>query len=553
MNSSKNQTPLEELTAPLDSQYTEGKIREIIKNFLDTKKVKIDHIHLEHPEDATHGDYATNIAFKLAGMLKTSPQTIGEEMAEKLSQDAFFEKVEFAAPGFVNFFLSKKVKIELITEINNKKTQFGASDIGKNSKLQIEFISANPTGPLTFPNARGGFTGDVLARVYTLIGLSITKEYYINDYGNQVNKLGKSVEAEYKALKGEEVEYPEDGYKGEYIKEIAKQLFDENQNLSFEEITEKSLEINIESAKETTEKMGIVFDNWFHEKELHESGKVDKALEELKSLGKIYEKDGAVWLKTTDFGDDKDRVVVKSDGEKTYIMADIAYHLNKFIERKFDIVINIWGADHHGDIKRLRAGIDFLGVDEKKLEIPLASMMKMTKNGEEFKISKRAGTYVLMNDVLEQVPVDVLRYFSLMYDLNSPMTLDLDLALDTSEKNPVYYVEYAHARMASIIRKADQDFANANLDLLTNEELEIVTLLMEFPEIVHLVARSKEVHHLPHYALKLAKAFHKFYHDFQVISDDQELTKARLALVSAVKTTLKNTLALIGISAPEKM
>lgn len=539
-----------------ENLFLEGEVRTRVAIALKSLDITFDgFIHLEHPEDELHGDFATNISFKLSGLLKTSPIEIGQKLADKLGEDDYFKRVEFAVPGFINFFLSKDVFISVLEDITTQVSDYGKTAIGDGKKVEIEFISANPTGPLTFPNARGGFTGDTLSRVFEKNGFDVTREYYINDYGNQVTRLGASVYHEYVLLKGEDSTAPEDGYKGDYIKDIAAVLHQNNQELTREEVVAQSLEINIASAKETVERMGIDFNVWFSEKHLHESGQVDEVLERLKVDGKTYEKDGATWLKTSEYGDDKDRVVVKSTGEKTYIMGDLAYHLDKFVTRKNDIVINVWGADHHGDIARLRAGLHFLGLDEQRLDIILIALMKMKKEGNEVKISKRAGTYVLMNDVLDTVPLDVLRFFSQMYDVKTPMTFDLDLALDTSERNPVYYVQYAHARMSSIIRKAPHDLENSNVDLsvLTEEELTIMKKLIRFPELMISVAKNREVHHLPHYALELAKAFHHFYHHYQVISDDVEVSNARLHVVKAVQVVLKNTLDIIGVSAPEKM
>lgn len=539
-----------------DALFVEGEVRVRITQALAALEIDFsDRIHLEHPEDAAHGDYATNIAFKLAGMQKTSPIEIGEKLAEKLNEDDYFKRVEFVKPGFINFFLSKDVFLNVVSEALDQRELFGKTSLGDGKKILFEFISANPTGPLTFPNARGGFTGDTLARVFDMHGFKAEREYYINDYGNQVNNLGNSVFYEYQLLQGKDAEEPENGYKGEYIKDIAAVLFQENKELTKEEVTEKALAFNIASAKETVEQMGIDYDTWFSERALHESGAVEKTLKTLREKGFVYDKDGATWLKTTEHCDDKDRVLVKSTGEKTYIMGDLAYHLNKLEERKYNIAVNVWGADHHGDIQRLRAGIHFLGFDDNRIDTILIALMKMQKDGEEVKISKRAGTYVLMNDVLDAVPLDVLRFFAQMYDVNSPMTFDLDLALDTSERNPVYYVQYAHARMSSILKKAPRDAQSVELDLsmLTEEELKIVGKFIQYRELMMNVAKNREVHHIPHFAVELAKEFHAFYHHYKVITDDVKLTRARLAIVEAVQVVLRNTLNTIGVSAPEKM
>ncbi|MBU1119361.1 arginine--tRNA ligase [Patescibacteria group bacterium] len=552
----EKENPLSKIYKRTDSLFVQGEIRAKIKSVLSSLKIDYaDPIHIEQPEDSSHGHFATNIAFSLAKSAKKSPIEIGEKLANILSEDEYFKRVDFVKPGFINFFIANYVLEDVVRTIIAEGARFGGSDIGKGTKVQVEFISANPTGPLTFPNARGGFTGDTLSSVFEKVGFDVDREYYINDSGNQVTKLGGSVYHYYKDMSGEEFPFPEDGYKGGYIEEIAHELHKESAGLSLEEVTTKALAMNIASAKETVSKMGITFNTWIHEKDLLDSGAIDTALDRLKKSGNVYEKDGAWWLASSTYNDDKDRVLIRENGAPTYVMGDIAYHSDKFEKRKFDKVINVWGADHHGDVARLKAGVHFLGIDDAKLDILLISLMKMEQEGKEVRMSKRKGVYVLMNDVLETVPLDVLRYFSLMYDVNSPVVFDLDLALDTSERNPVYYVQYAHARMSSIIRKAPEDVINSPVDLsiLTDEELTIVPLLIKFHDLVHAIARNYEVHLLTHFAVELAKAFHNFYHHYRVISEDTAVSSARLELVKAIKTTLENTLTLLGVSAPEKM
>ncbi|GAH34858.1 unnamed protein product, partial [marine sediment metagenome] len=448
-----------------DLEFVMGEIRKRIQNVLLDQRIEFDErINLEHPEDPENGDYSTNISFVLAAKLSKSPIEIGQMLQVELSKDDYFREVKFAKPGFVNFFLDKRELLNIVEEILDQGDSFGSSQIGSSKKIQFEFISANPTGPLTVPNARGGFAGDTLAQVYERLGFSVEREYYINDFGNQVEKLGESVYYYYRRLQGQERRFPEDGYQGEYIKEIAKDIYAEDENLSFDEVVKKALEMNLVSIRETVAKMGIEFDVWFSEKSLHESGAVAKTFEKLKESDKVYQEDGAWWMKSTEFHDDKDRVLMKKDGEPTYIMGDLAYHLDKF-SRDFDKVVNLWGADHHGDVARLFAGLHFLGIDENKLQIILVQLMKMEQEGKEVRMSKRKGVYVLMDELLDTVPLDVLRFFSLMYDVKSPMVFDLDLALDTSERNPVYYVQYAHARLCSILRKVPSDIKNTKADL----------------------------------------------------------------------------------------
>ncbi|MBU1167834.1 arginine--tRNA ligase [Patescibacteria group bacterium] len=538
-----------------DFSFIQGEIRQRIKAALEKENLDFtDRINLEHPDDAENGDYSTNLSFVLAKKLKKSPVEIGQKLAQILNEDEYFRQVNFAAPGFINFFLSKQVLINIIAQIDKEASDFGTQTIGQDKKIQVEFISANPTGPLTVPNARGGFTGDTLARVYTKLGFVTEREYYINDFGNQIAKLGESVFYYYRKLQGQEREFPEDGYQGEYIEDIAKDLHAEEKDLSLEEVQTKALQMNIESAKKTVARMGIDYDTWFAESSLHKSKKIQETLDQLIKDNKAYEKDGAWWLRSTEYYDDKDRVLIRDNKVPTYIMGDLAYHTDKF-RRDFDKVINIWGADHHGDVARLHAGLHFLGIDDNKLKILLVSLMKMEQDGKEVRMSKRKGVFVLMNDLLDKVPLDVLRFFSQMYDIKSPMVFDLDLALDTSERNPVYYVQYAHARLCSILRKAPQDLKNteADLSVLTNEELFIIKELIRFPELLVTVARDYEVHLMTHYAIELAKKFHAYYQRYQVLSDDQEISAARLKLVAAVKIVLANTLDALGVEAPEKM
>lgn len=535
--------------------FIAGEIRKKIKTAIKKIGAGSDlEINLEHPEDPSHGDYSTNVSFVLARVLKKSPLEIGESLAAELKKDPYFSKVEFIKPGFLNFFLAPEILISLITSINKEGESFGKCNLGRTKKIQVEFISANPTGPLTLPNARGGFTGDTLARVLESVGFKVEREYYINDYGNQVKNLGASVNFYYQQLKGKKIEFPENGYEGEYVGEIAKKLFALDKNFSVEELTQKALELNLDSARATVKKMGINFDIWFRESVLHHDKKTDEVLEKLKNVNKAYEKDDATWLKSSEHGDDKDRVLMKKDGGPTYILGDLAYHLNKY-SRGFDQVINVWGADHHGDIARLKAGLHFLGIDENRLQILLVALMKMESGGQEVRISKRKGNYVLMDELLAKVPLDVLRFFSLMYDVRTPMVFNLDLALDKSERNPVYYVEYAYARLCSIIKKAPVEIEEAKADWskVGEAELSLVKELIKFSELVINVASSFETHHLTHYAINLARQFHAFYHQCRVITEDKELSRARLELVKAVKIVLGNCLNLLGVEAPEKM
>jgi len=521
-------------------------------------------IRIERPEISLHGDYSSNIAFEIAKTVKKSPMEIANQIENKISsiKNIIFEKIEVPQPGFVNFFISKEYLQKQTGDILREKEEYGQLRPKKSEKVQVEFISANPTGPLTVGNARGGPFGDVLANILEKAGAKVERAYYVNDFGAQILTLGHSV------LKDSEA-----AYRGDYIDYLNKKI---KGNDAFE-VGQKAAKIIInEMVKKTVRRMGIKYDEWFSEGTLHKSGAVDKALDFLKGKKLLYENEGAVWFKSTDFGDIRDRVVVTQDKRKTYLAGDIAYHRYKFEEKKFDKVINIWGADHHGDVPGLRAGIAALG-HKGKLDIILLQFVTLLEQGEKVKMSKREGKYVTMDELLKEVGSDVIRFFFLQKSADTHLNFDLSLAKEQSEKNPVFYVQYAYARISSILRKSKgkspafaktSSFAKAsedrsagkqkskpNFGLLKEEaELDLVRQLIRFPEIIEDTAKDYQVQRIPGYALELAAAFHHFYTKCRVIDEsDQELSKARLALVLAAKIVLKNTLSSLGISAPEKM
>jgi arginyl-tRNA synthetase len=492
-------------------------------------------IHLERPENQKYGDYSTNIALKL----KRNPR----EIVEKLNS-SLFEKIEIAGPGFINFFLSKEYLQKQIRVILKEKEEFGKLNIGRNKKIQVEFISANPTGPLTIGNARGGPFGDVLGNVLKRAGFKVEKAYYINDYGMQILALGHSV------LKDNQAQY-----KGDYIDYLNKKI----KETDAYKAGEKAAKIIIEEMiKKTVERMGIKYDEWFSEKELHKKSEVDKVLNFLERKGLIYEKEGAKWFKATRYGDRRDRVIVKADGWKTYLAGDIAYHRYKFEKKKFDKVINIWGADHAGDVAGLLAALEALG-HKNKLDIILLQFVTLFEKKEKIKMSKRKGIYLTMDELLDKIPLDVIRFFFLQKSADNHLNFDLDLAREQSEKNPVYYVQYAFARICSILRKGKKQelkikVMTRNLKLLNHlSELNLIKQLIRLPEVIEDTAKDYQVQRIPQYSLDLATAFHQFYRDCRVLSEDKNLTQARLNLVLATKIVLKNTLDLMGISAPEKM
>jgi len=531
---------------------------------------EIKDVHLEHPANPEHGDYASNLAltkfeevqnskFKIqnySSKLKAeTPQELAELIVSHFPEVDYLEKAEVAGPGFINFFLKKEWLQSQVGEILRQKGEYGIDEKFKiqnsKSKIQVEFISANPTGPLHAGNARGGFCGDVLANVLAKVGYRVQREYYINDKGVQVEKLGESVKAYYQHLQGQSLEIPEGGYAGEYVREIAKKMLAEGRT----DFKEFALSEIMKMIKKTIVRMGIKFDNFFSEQSLYSTFQVEKTLRLLEERGLTYKKEGAVWIKTTQFGDDKDRVLVKSDGSMTYLVSDIAYHLDKFERRKFDKVILFWGADHHGYVPRFMAVMEALG-HGGKAQVELIQLLKLARGGKVVRMSKRAGEYVTVDDILDEIGLDAARFHFLAVPLDTPMTLDLKKAKEQSEKNPVYYAQYAHARLSSILRKCQMSNVKCQShmsNLKTKEELVLIRKLIQLPEIVVDIAQNHEVHRLPQYSLELADAFHKFYENCRVLSDDEELTVARLGLVRATKIILSEVLSLMGISAPERM
>lgn len=525
-------------------------IEKAIKD-LDYETVKVE---VDYPKNETFGDYTTNVAMVLAKLAKKNPMEIAESLKNQFLKLRFrkdvFEKIEVIKPGYINFYLSKKYLQNLVQEINDKKNKFGENDLGKGEKIHLDFVSANPTGPVHLGNGRGGPFGDVLANVLEKSGYKPFREYYVNDFGNQVKVLGHSV------LKDSEAEY-----KGKYIDELNKKITKKD---PFEVGQEAASIIISEIIRPSMEKLGIFFDNYFSEKSLHESGEVEKVFEEFRKKDLFYENEGALWFRATKFGDEKDRVVRKSTGEITYFGGDITYHKNKF-ERGFSKAINIWGADHHGDVKRVLGAVEALGY-KGRVEVILTQMLKVMQDGQEVKMSKRKGTHVSMDDLIDEVGSDAVRFFFLMYDANTHMTFDLNLAKERSEKNPVYYVQYAHARICSISEKAkeklgdsvylDQDDQKTlNLEMLIHEkELNLIRELDKFPEIIQEISQSYEVHKLPYYVIGLADKFHSFYNDCKVIDEkNPELTGARLNLINAVRIVIAEGLRLMGVNSPEKM
>jgi arginyl-tRNA synthetase len=512
-------------------------------------------IIIEHPENPKFGDYSSNVAMKLAGVAKKSPMKIAEMISKRCldmnKKKELFEEMEIAKPGFINFTLSSKLLVKQLKEVLKQKEEYGEVKVGKGKRIQVEFISANPTGPLTIGNGRGGFAGDVLANVLERAGFRVEREYYWNDAKSSALILGLG-----KSIKGEEVVYA-----GDYVKKLPKEIKEKYQknikDSSAEEAGYYASEVLKEKIRKViSEKLKIKFDNWLSEQSLYDSSAVEKALKVLQDKRLTYKKEGAVWFKAKEFGDDEDRVLVRSEGTPTYFLPDIAYHLDKF-KRKFKKVIDIWGADHAGYIKRLQGAVTALGF-KRKLDILITQLVRLMKEGKEMRVSKRRGVFVTLEELVNEVGLDVARFFFLMHSLNTHMDFDLDLAKERSEKNPVFYVQYAHARIASIIRKAEKEDVKferkADLYLLRHKaELDLIRELIKFPELITDIAKNYEVHRLPYYTTELATKFHSFYKQCRVLSDNKDLTSARMALVSASRIVLRNVLGTMGIGAPEKM
>lgn len=542
----------------------EGKIKEelavSISNTFQAKQKAAD-IAISKPGKKEFGDFATNVSFSLAKELGKTPKEVAEELASALKESPFFEKVE-AVNGFLNLFLPKARYASVVRDILEQKEKYGASKLFKNQKVQIEFISANPTGPLTLGNSRGGYPGDVLANLYKKAGAEVAREYYLNNGGNQIKMLGESLLVAANLLTKEE-----DVYRGEYIDEWVsahQKEINELKDDPFKLGQLASSDIVEKIIKKSVAKMGIKYDVWFEERELVEGGRVEEALKRLDEKGLLYDKDGAKWFRSTEFGDEKDRVAQKSDGLYTYFAGDSAYHWNKFAERKFDKVIDIWGADHHGDVARVMGAVEALGFGGK-LQIILAQFVRLIKDGQEVRMSKRKGNYITIDDLLEMIggpereASDVARFFFLMRSFSTHMDFDLNLAREHSEKNPVFYVKYAYARIFGILRKAeDLKIPKADLSLLDESaELDLIDELASLTGLIEsiLLMGDYPVHLLTYYVKNLAKKFHAFYDKCRVIDEDNlKLTAARLELVEATRIVLRIVMEdLIGIEAPEKM
>ena len=523
-------------------------------------------IVVEKPKDEKMGDFSTNIGMTLAKSERKNPKTIAESVARHL-KSGDLSKVEVAGPGFINIKMSQEFFLKRLRNAVSQGENFGSSDSGQGTKVMIEFVSANPTGPLHVGHGRGAAVGDCLARIMKKAGYDLSTEYYINDVGNQMNFLGRSTWLRYRELKGEAIEFPEDHYRGDYIKDIAQEVIDQKGDEFLNKPEEECIPFFRRFAKDNILKgiekdlseFRVNFDNWFSEESLYEDKSVEKAVDWLKGQGHIYEKDGAVWLKSSAFDDDKDRVIVKQTGERTYFCSDIAYHQNK-INRGFKKLINLMGADHHGYVPRMEAVLEAMGYDKKIFKILLVQFVSLLRAGEKVSMSTRSGEFETLADVVSEVGVDATRYFFLMRSSDTHLDFDLELAKKETPDNPVFYIQYAHARICSIFRAAEENGviwdSSAGVDLAPlneDEEFAIIQAILAFPEIVEKSARVLEVHRISHYLLDLVSRFHGYYSRHRVISDDKSLTQARLFLLDALRITIRNGFELMGISSPEKM
>ncbi|HHG74484.1 MAG TPA: arginine--tRNA ligase [Persephonella sp.] len=544
-------------------------IKQLEKEIPEVSQIK-QKIKLDLPKEDKFGDLSINVAFLLAKPLKKKPIEIAEQIKKILESFPYFSKVEVAGGGFINLFLSKEYYSDVLKQILKEKDRYGASPEKNRGRINVEFVSANPTGPLHLGHGRGAVVGNVQSNLYEYIGYKVEREFYINDAGRQIKKLGESVYARFRQIDQPDYPFPEDGYHGDYIKEIAQHLYkyerekilsfvDEKQAVDF--CSEFAKEMLLEKIKEDLKEFGVEFDIWFSEKKLYTSGKVEEAVQFLKEKGMIYEKEGAVWVKTTLYGDDKDRVIIKSDGSYTYFAGDIAYHYDKF-KRGYDFIVNVWGADHHGYFPRLKAAVMAFGVPEDWIKVMFIQLVKLFRNGQEVKMSKRSGSFITLKELIQEVGKDAVIYFFLTKDSNTHLNFDIDLALKKSSENPVYYVQYAHARICSVFREAkerfgfdpEEDFEADISPLKEDQERILMKHLAVIPDLIREAGEKQQPHKLTQITYDLASDFHYYYNHFKfLIKDDENLMRARLYLLKGIREALRTLFKLMGITPVERM
>jgi arginyl-tRNA synthetase len=555
-----------------------GQVKNTVKDALQSAMRKgelaestIDEITIETPKDKGHGEFSTNVAMQLARQVKKAPaQTAAILIANMDFSNTYIERAESAGPGFINFYLNKSWLYDTLKIVDRERDDYGRIDIGHGKKVMVEYVSANPTGMLHMGNARGGALGDCIASVLQAAGYDVTREFYINDAGNQIERFGISLEARYiQLLKGEDsVEFPEDGYQGEdiidhmkaYIEQYGDHLLNTDPAERRRKLVDYALPKNLERIRKGLESYGVKYDVWFSEQTLHDSGELAETLEYLNEKGLVVEKDGAKWFKATQFGAEKDEVIVRNNGLPTYFASDIAYHRNKFLKRGFDWVIDLLGADHHGHVARMKAAVEAIGVNPTKLDIVVFQLVRLFKDGEVARMSKRTGRAISLDDLLEDVGRDAARFIFNTKASGSHLDFDLDLAIKQSNENPVYYVQYAHARICSMLRLIESEgtkVPSANDVELTRltapEEIELIRKIAEYPDEIRISAQTLEPSRLTRYVTDVASLFHSFYNACRVKGEEEELMKARLVLVSSTQIVIKNVLDILSIGAPERM
>ena len=550
-------------------------IQQLVADALETARKEnllqletIPEIQVERPGNSSHGDFATNLPLRLARATRINPLELAQSLSDRISTGEVIDRVEAANPGFINFYLKESWLQQQVEVVRQAGNEFGNTHSGAGRKIMVEFVSVNPTGPVHVGHTRGAVLGSALANILAAAGYDVTREYYVNDAGNQMQLFYRSVLAAYKITLGQAAEMPDKGYEGEYIFDLAKEIaesegtkfLDRNEEQSLTEIGDIGRTKMVDSIRDDLSGIGVEFDNWFSERTLFQGGEYDTAIELLRDNDYLSEREGAMWFNSTMLGDEKDNVVVRSSGEPTYFASDIAYHYNKFVQRGYDLVVDIWGADHQGHVPRMKSAVEALGIERDRLTVLISQMVTLKSEGEVLRVSKRTGNLVTLRELAEEVGTDACRFFFLARTPSTQMEFDLELAKKESAENPVYYVQYAHARNSSILslaRERNIDWSQGDVSLLTHPaELELIRAILQFPELVNQMAKDLEPHHLPHYATELANSFHNFYENCRVVSSNEEdvaVTAARLKLVESAQIVLHRSLDLMGMSSPERM
>ena len=550
-------------------------IQQLVADALETARKEnllqletIPEIQVERPGNSSHGDFATNLPLRLARATRINPLELAQSLSDRISTGEVIDRVEAANPGFINFYLKESWLQQQVEVVRQAGNEFGNTHSGAGRKIMVEFVSVNPTGPVHVGHTRGAVLGSTLANILAAAGYDVTREYYVNDAGNQMQLFYRSVLAAYKITLGQAAEMPDKGYEGEYIFDLAKEIaesegtkfLDRNEEQSLTEIGDIGRNKMVDSIRDDLSGIGVEFDNWFSERTLFQNGEYDTVIELLHNNDYLSEREGAMWFNSTMLGDDKDNVVVRSSGEPTYFASDIAYHYNKFVRRGYDSVVDIWGADHQGHVPRMKSAVEALGIERDRLTVLISQMVTLKSEGEVLRVSKRTGNLVTLRELAEEVGTDACRFFFLARTPSTQMEFDLELAKKESSENPVYYVQYAHARNASILhlaRERNIDWSKGDVSLLTHPaELELIRAMLQLPELVGQMAEDLEPHHLPHYATELANSFHNFYENCRVVSsnvEDISMTTARLKLVESAQIVFHRSLELMGMSSPERM